>query len=293
MDFKFKIYAPTINEYIRFREFNNEQFLNITKSILNDDNDQLYELYMNLVCELSDDDNLVNRVSRVDMFCILLNLYILCVSSELQIQDPNSGPVGKTVIKLYDILDMVTNYETKYSTRIDVSDDISIVVSPPHSLYLSDPDAIIFDCVSRIKILNNWFDLSELNDTEKQHVIDDLPGEVINSIVKNMYSVNDEYRLNVVKLGPEPDQSIILTMYNNSMFELLKIIYRSSLDNEYFMRYFMAKHLNVTITEFNQMPPAEARAYLKLFQREQEEQKKEQEKQSKNKTGMHLGSPVG
>lgn len=293
MDFKFKIYAPTINKYIRFKEFNNEQFLNITKSILNDDDEQLYELFVNLVCDLSGDKDLVDNISRVDMFCILLNLYILCVNSELQIKHPDGGPVGKMVIELYDILDKVTNYEIVYSTRIDVSENISIIVSPPHRLYLSDPDAIIFDCVSSIKILDNWFELSKLDDKEKQHVIDELPGEVINSIVKNMYSVNDEYRLNVVKIGPAPDQTITLTMYNNSMFELLKIIYRSSLENEYFMRYFMAKHLNVSITEFNQIPPAEARAYLKLFQKEQEEQKKEREKHSKSNSNMHLGAPVG
>ena len=79
MDFKFKIYAPTLEQYIHFKEFNNEQYLNIVKSIVNNDNEQLYRLFKELIAYLSSDD-LVNKLSRIDMFCILLNLYILCVS---------------------------------------------------------------------------------------------------------------------------------------------------------------------------------------------------------------------
>ena len=291
MDFKFKIYAPTLEQYIHFKEFNNEQYLNIVKSIVNNDNEQLYRLFKELIADLSSDD-LVNKLSRIDMFCILLNLYILCVSSELEISKKEDGPVGKSIIKLYDILDIVTNYEIKYDVIVKISPDISITITPPKNLYVSQPDLIIVDCVSKIKILKDWFDLSEYNHEQKIKVIDDLPGEVLQNIIQSMQSVNDEYQLKVVKYGILPNETITLSMYNDSMFELLKIIYNTNLQNEYSLRYFMAKHINISITEYNMMSPAESRTYLKLFQKEQDEHKKEQEKHSKQNGNMHLGAPI-
>lgn len=292
--FKFKIFLPSKQKYYKFREFNNFEYLNVVKAITNDDNEQLYGMLKDIIKFTSHDKNDLDTLTKVDKFCVLLNLYILCVSDTLELRSgKQDAGMGKIKVSLYDILDKVTNFEFEYTKNIKINKNVSLTLTTPADLYTDDPEDIIVNCIKDVRIMGKTHSFNDLTTKQKHQALESISSDVTTKLISSMKEVNDQYQLDVLKYGESEDKIITLNIYNNSMYELLKIIYNTNLQTQYYYRYFAAKHMKFNNEYVENITPAELQTYVKFFQKEQDEIEEQRKKAQKGSGGQHLGAPIG
>lgn len=290
--FKYKVYLPVRQEYYYFEQLTHDNFTSIAKIIANDDDDLLNNIFEKIVTKLSGGALKRGDITKIDMFCVLLNVFIMCVKSSLEMNvGAKEGAKQKIRLELYDMLDKVTNFDFEYSQQIKINDDLSVVLKPPTALLMTDADDVVVDCIDTLTIFDEEHIIKDLTIKQKHEIFEGLPSGTINKIFSKMQEIDELYKLDVLKYGPDPDEKITMSLYNTSMFEVLKLIYRQNLQAQYFYTYFLSKHLGVTNPGV--MTPAEVQIYLDLHKQEQKEQEKQRKAQEKkNKTGQHLGTDI-
>lgn len=295
--FKFKIYLPTKQKYYYFTPLTHGVFTDLAKIVANGDDLLLNRTFASIVKSMSDRKVDPSKITKIDMFCILLNLYIVCVRSSIEFttEDNKEGIPVKTKIDLYDILDRVTNFDFEYTRDVPVSDDVSMVIKSPSLLYVEKPEDVIADCIDSLTIYGTTHTFNGLTTDQRKNILDNIPSEIITNMVTIMNEIDDEYQVEVFRRPSEADdvrdEPVNVSMYNNSMFEVLKMLYRQNLESQYFYTYFLSKHIN--IRNVDDYTPAEIQTFLKLFKQEQEEQEKQRKAQEKkSKSGTHLGGEI-
>lgn len=287
--FNFKIYLPSKSRYYYFNEITNNEYLDIVKTISNGDDMQLLRVFNRLIQDHCADDINVNNITRIDSFCILINLYTISVSNMIEI-NPTDENINKLKIDLYDILDKVTNFEFEYTSDIKVNDNVSVRLKTPSMLFESDHENILSTVIDSITINKTKHKFYELTERQKKTTIESLPSDITTHIIKKIKYIDQTYQLNVIEYGKDPPTIITLNLYNNSMFELLKIVYNSNLESEYFYRYFLSKHVKLCKDRIETSSPAEIQTYLQFYKRERKEEEKAAQKNQKQHDGM-IGMP--
>lgn len=270
------MYLPSLSRDTTFREMSNREHLELVKLIANGMDDQMHIGFDRLICDCCDDHSIMSRMTKVDRFCILLTMYIICVNDTLKFktQDEQGAVMS---LDLSSVLDMVSDYDQKYTQTIQVNQNVSVKLSIPECLHETDLDQIMLNSIRSIKINGNSFDFKQLTSKQKRVAFDQLPGETRDKILQMMIRINDNYQIKVMDVSGE---NVIISMYNNSMFEFIKMIYNADLESLYYNRYVAAKHMGYSNDYVESITPAELQVQMKFLEREIAEQKKAQEKQS-------------
>ena len=283
--FKFGIYLPTIQEYGHFQELTSSHYLDIIKFIQNNDDDNLVTALQGLVDNLISDKSMIDKLSRIDMFCILLNLRIVCVGSsvELKIRCPKTKKPFNVPVDLYDILDSVTNYDIKYTEKIKVGKKCVITLVPPKSIQTHENDDIVLNSISKITLNNIDYDPDEYTAEQKSEILDNLPGNALKKIVSHINRNHEQYNIHAIKYKSPHDSTsehvtYDLQLYNNSFFEFIKTIYNANLEEQYYLRYILSHRLGFNNDYIESRSPAEIDTYIGFYKQELEEQKKQNEK---------------
>jgi len=213
------------------------------------------------------------------------------VSNVLEIT-PKDQQVSKLKIDLYDILDKVTNFDFEYTHLLEISDDIKIKLATPSTIYEASTDNLITSVIDTIHITGRTFNFSQFDQKQQQSLIDNISSDVTTQIIRKIKEIDQNYQLDVIEYGQDPPTIITLNLYNNSMFELLKVIYNSNLEAEYYYRYFMAKHINLPGDQIETSTPAEIQTYLQFYKRERKEEEKAREKSERAQGGSVGVSPM-
>ena len=287
------LYLPSIDEYRYFSQMTNDMFTDIAKIIANRDDDLLDQAFIDMVGILSSGEVIPSEITRIDMFCILLNIYIMCVKNNVELNLPGSDDLGKQKLKLdlYDILDKITNFDFEYTKTIDVSSDMSLHLKAPSMLMSPQTDEIAIDCIESLTIFSETHKMSGLTPKQRAKIFESIPSDMISKMIDTMKEIDAEYKLDIIKYGREEEDKITISLYNNSMFEIIKLIYNQNLQSQYFYTYFLSKHMQ--LPNIGLMTPAEIQIFISLFKQEQEEQEKQRKLQEKkSKTGTHLGGEV-
>ena len=291
LEFKYKIYLPSKSRYYYFTQLNNGVFTTLAKMIANGDDQQLESSFTKMVYNMSNRRVDPQKITRIDMFCILLNIYIVCVKNSIEMSgDEKDGIPQNIKLDLYNILDKVTNFEFDYTRHMKIGDRVSMDIRCPSILYMSDHDDLMADCIETLNIADERHVLTGLTKQQRKNILDQLPAEIATGMVEKMLEINEEYKVDVFG-NDEDGNKVTISLYNNSMFEILKLIYRQSLEAQYFYKYFLAKH--VRLPDVDDYTPAEIQTYMNFFRQEQEEIEKQRKSQEKeNKGGTHLGGAI-
>ena len=283
--FKFGIYLPTLSDYCHFTELSSSHYLDIIKFIQNGDNDRLAEILDSVVSELTDNIDILPLLTRIDIFCILLNLRIICIGSkiELKLRCPKTKKTFNVPVDLYDILDSVTNYNIEYTNTISVAERCHVSLCIPRTLASRADEDIILSCIDTITLYDKAYNTSEYTVNEKEEILDRLPGNILTKIVEHITSSHAKYNVHAIKYRSPHDQmsepvTYDLQLYNNSFFEFIKTIYNANLEEQYYMRYILSHRMGFDLPYVESRTPAELDTYIGFYKQELEDQKKEQEK---------------
>lgn len=293
--FTYKTYLPSLDEFYYCHELTNGQYTDVVKLIQNNDDSQLEAYLMMLIKELLVDKHIYNKLTRVDIFCLLLNIRIVCVSQQLKLSIKGEEKEDKTaVIDLYDVIDKVSNHTEKCVQRVKINDKCTVIMGSPAKLTHTTPDDILNDTVHQIKLGRKTHDMTKMTSKQKQQLLESFSTELFGEIVRNIKRINENYNIPILEVPDENGNltNFSLELYNNSFFEFVKLIYQGNLHEQLYIRYILAKRLNFQIEYIDSRTPAEVNTYISMYKEELEEERKEYEKQ-KQKNLMNPQSFAG
>lgn len=265
----------------------NRKYLDAVKYIQNDD-DFLVEYFDWMIEELHKHGPTLKQMDRVDKFCVLLNLRILCVSDQMELvyrlstDDKTSKQNIK--IKLYDVLDSVVNHKIDYTMWYDLDDNCSMRIQLDNNL-LPDRNKQWFDMISGMRIYDTEYDLHQLKHEQFINMLDQLPNKIISKIINRITELNKKYVIEAIKLnhmpGFETVNNVKLSLFDDSFYDFLKLCYNSNLKDIYYSHYLLTKHMGFNMVDLEDKTPQDVTTYITMFRKELDDKKKAQEKQSK------------
>lgn len=258
--------------------------------------------YMNQLIDQLNDDISHDQMSKIDKFCALLTIRIMCVGPEIELDMTceKTQQKYKGSIVLTDILQMVSDLSVDHHDDIVVNDDITIHTGMPSSLYYPESSNIfdiLSDSINGVTVKDKHFNTCDLTVQEKNNVINSIPGvnfsHIINIADQATRSFSD---LIVFKdKSPHDEHAQIkeykLGLYDNSMHDMIKMCYTSNLHNYYMSMYMLCSNINFTAEYIQSITPIESNIYIQQKQQEVERQKQAQQKQS-NQPTVGQGMPM-
>ena len=298
--FTYKIYIPTYGKYYWFSVFDNSMYLTLIKHIQNNDDDKVSDLFNRIIKELCVSTIDVNNLTCVDIFVILLNIRIMSVSPVFEFQTKVERGKEKVkhniVIDLYEILNDVTNHELNNRKTLEFTEGYKLTFSLPSNITAKNHDDLIVDLLELLTINDKKYDLKNVTKKQKVGILDELPGDALYGIINHIKQLDQKYRIPVFK---EKDAEIStdisnlqLKLFDDSFFEFLKLLYNSNMEEQYYIKYIMVKHMGFDYPSIERMPPIDVQTYVNMYRKELDEQRKAEEKQSGNSvSNMSLPDP--
>ena len=258
------------------------EHMSLVKTIQNDDTEQIKQLFYKLITECYDIKTPPKKINQVDIFCMLLNLRIMSVSDNIVLVYAGDGDVNKNIkLDLYDMLDKATNCEITYKNEYN-TELITILTSSPRGLVTKSVAMSVLTHIDLVKsnTTGEKYRLKEMSTEQIDRFLDSIPVESVKHMMQEIKSNDKKFDLEIVgKLGEE-NADIRLNLYDNSMFNTLKLCYNTNLPDMYNLRYIMFKRCGLDINYIESIAPIELETYFSLFKQELAEEKKARDKAS-------------
>ena len=149
--FTYNVFIPSLNDYVRFKEFTNSQYITILKFIQNADDPGLQTYINYLIHVLITDDTYIPTLNRVDIFCILLTVRMICVGNIIELQVKAEDKVHTNKIDVSSIIEKVANNSTDIDQYdIEIAPGVIANIGLPIDLYYEDYNLFITDCIKTI-----------------------------------------------------------------------------------------------------------------------------------------------
>ena len=295
-DFQINIYVPSHRKHRKFGQLTNKSYKNILKYI-ETQNEQLLSEYLECLIEHLGGIK-VEDLNKIDIFCILLTIRIVCIGPtiELQLTCPKTKKKYKTTLDLNNILQRFTDIGEATEQEFKINDDISLKIGIPKTLLTDETQLIdtMTYCINSICVKNKKYSLEKMSYKKKRNIINSLPGEVFNYIVRYANNIQSKFNDSVIltEKSPHYEDSTAhehkLGLYNNSMFSFLKLIFGDSLIGYYEMLYSLASNVKIQPQYIESLTPAEASIFLTTRRKELAEQERLQKEQENKNTGPSL-----
>lgn len=294
--FKIDVYIPSWRTRHSFNELTNKIYKNILKYIQTRDDEKLEGCLMDIVQFLGNIPS--SKLNKIDLFCILLTLRIVCVGPtiELQFNCNKTRKKYNTTVDLNDVLQTFTDIGEDVLTDITLSEDITIKVGIPERLY-ADEDKLIdimTYCVDCIDIKGVSHQLTTLSQQERHNIINALPGKVFNYLVRYANSIQAKFNKEIIlaEKSPHDEDSELhehkLALYNNSMFNFIRLIFTDNLVGYYEMIYSLSSNTHLPPDYVESLTPAETAIFLSTRRKEVAEQERQQRAQDTSNQGPDL-----
>lgn len=298
-DFTYKVYVPTHKKYYRFKTFDNSFYMVIAKQIQNNDDETVQRLFSELITNSCADKLDQTTLTRVDIFSILLMIRVMSVSDVFQFETTVSKDKEKlkhsVSLDLYDILNDVVNHEMNGLSTVRFDEGYKLVFGIPRELVNSESEHVLVDVMESLIIGKDKYDLSRLTAKEKMKVLDEMPGDCLARTIEYIKNMDTKYRIPLFKkntLGLQENvKNMQLKMFDNSFYEFLKLMYNCNLEEQYYIRYVMVKHMSFDLHQIEYITPNDTQTYINMYRKEIDEQSKANEKSQKQGNSMSLPDP--
>lgn len=301
-EFKFGIYIPSLQRTVYFGQLTNYMHKNILKFNQNNDMKGMTDYLLYIINQLGGDID-IKSLNKIDIFCILLTIRIVCIAPtlELHMKCDVTGKEYKNTIDLNDVLQMASDLTYTNHNYIDIDSNISIKLTIPHNIYTGKGSMVdvIVDCINFIKIKDREYDLTRFELHERRRLIDILPGNTFMRAVEYANESQAKFDDFIILTDRSPhgnssDEKIHrLGLYDNSMFDFIKLTYSGHLSTHYQLIYTLTAKIGMDPVYIESITPAEANIYVKFKRDEVERENSARKKSASKNTGMSLPSSMG
>lgn len=294
--FQYKTYLPVSEQEVYSSQLTYREYFSLIKTIQNADSVKIDEALTNVMSRCTGDPDLVSTLTGIDRLALLINIRIMSISDhlELVISGQDTGERKNVKVDLYDVLDKLTNNEYVYTVKTRIAKGVSAILTVPSSLSLSTDKLVIYDTIKSLNIGSQTFDFTEMSRHDRDGLLDELPASATAKLRSGVDKLN-KFEVEVIKDVPgEPGGSLLtIRLFDDSAFETLKLIYNSSLQDQYTLRYILSKRCNMSCEYLDELPPTDVNTYYALYKKELAEEKKAHEAaNSRNSMQLPVTPPM-
>lgn len=282
--FCFDVYIPSLHRYVQYYELNNKLYLSILKFFQNNDDNNLIRLLEENIIDLAVDKSLPIKFTRLDKYCVLLSIIMVCISNrfEYQLVCDETEKIYNIEILVGDTIGMINDLELS-NIRVDIGPSASISMSIPTSLAQSSDNII-----TQLSINDKEFDLSMLSTSQVDDIIDHIPYNTYSSLheaLGNIHMVcNDIIYLKYASPHTKTHKGneYKFNLYDDSFFDFIKILMRDDLLSYYRLYHALITRFHFDMTYIESITPSETKMYVSFIKEDQEDRKKAMAEQSSN-----------
>lgn len=287
VNYYFKVYVPSLARRVSFKEITIRDFININKSILNNDYGEIIECFDLIIKECCIEKTLI--FTLIDKVVILLAIRAYSVSTfcEIKINDKEEAKEFDHKLELNQLIDALLRIPVDHKKTIKLGigeidygvpfypvKDVNIIAVADYIHCIRQGDQILIDSVS--------------NRDDIQLMVDNLDTEVFVTISDYAKELNGKFQLNplyTIKSPWNPSREIIKQKMSLdfSMYDLLKMLFTENLHNLYRTIYNFNQSLNVSPLYTENLIPVEKDLIWGYYIKDQRDA--EASKQSNTKTG--------
>lgn len=288
MSFTYPVYIPSVGDFVNFRELLNKQYVVILKYLANNDNTNI-DTYINRLIDELNDDTTHDQLNKIDKLCVMITIRIMCIGPDVDLtmtcDKTQQQYNGK--IELTNVLQMLADLNTVENKTFQLKNNITVHAGVPTNLWYDDDNTtldVIMDTITGITVNNTHHNMNDLTIKQKNDVLDRLPdfnlSHAINLANESQQSFND--LIIFQDRNPHDEQASVqeykLGLYDNSMFDMIKMCYSSNIQNYYMSMYTLCDTMGFTADYIQNITPVESNIYINQKRQEIERQKQSQSK---------------
>lgn len=259
--------------------------MNILKYIQNNDDDGLDMLLEYLIKNLCLEQHKISNLTRLDKYCIILTIIMICVGNTLQytIQCIDTDKEYTVDVHVGNIISKINDLDVT-NMKVDIDSDNHITMSTPHTLRGS-----LTNTLSCVHLNGTTYDVTHMSDEQLNMLFDNLPYNIFNQLQQTYNKIHEqcknivyfEYRSPYVKNSPTTQYNF--NLYNDDFYKFIKLLLREDLLSYYKMYYALTTKFKFDMTYVQSITPTETKMYLSMV-REDIKKKNDQINEQKNKT---------
>lgn len=258
MIFTTTIALPACNKTLHAKSITNQMHENLQKFLL-EGNDELIEQCFESILQTC-----VQRyqkdLTNIDKFVLLCKIRSISFSSTVSLVNADNAAIN---INLESIIQQLQSI--KLQTHMHHSNATTIEFYLPKQLCISNDDALL-NCIHSINDLL----LHTLSKHDRNKLFNVMNGKMLadaaNYIAETLKKFNDVYFIpNIENMGLN---SVKINPFDQSLFEILKIIFKEDLFNFYKTKYLCLSKMHMPCSDFDKLTPADARLFLSFYNEE-------------------------
>lgn len=281
MKFTNKTFLPILKKDIRYTCINNENYFQIIKFILNNDDEGLNEYFEWILNEIIIQKDILQHMSNIEKFLILLDNRSMTIGNVLSIKSEKNAKVDMHISSIKNkIINNILNMEL---SKVYNFDNSRIHLSIPKSMIIDNIDTIYNEVINKIEIENDVIEFCYLTEEEKLNIISNLPATLSNNILSFVQESQESLtKISLINKNSHIGlEEVSINCYDSTLFLFLKSIFKDDLMNFYELQFNMMTKMNVSNEHFMSLTPNECKLFVKFYN---EEKKKEEEAQSKQQS---------
>jgi len=272
MEFSSKLFLPILGEEIRYLNLNNHNYLDILKFVTNNDDEGLINYFDNILSEKIVNKNLVNELSVVEKFLILLDLRSILLGDKLQLINKQNINIDLSISSIKD--NLIKNISSTELIKYINYNNIQLSLSIPKSFDSENIDKIYKEIIHKIKIEDDDIDFYSLTEEEKENIISNLPANLAQELLGYIeYCQEISENIDIIKGNERIGlDSVPLRLFDKTLFMFLKNTFGNDLMGFYELQFNMMSKLNVSSDNFMKMSPAECKIFIQFYNQDMKRQ---------------------
>ena len=258
MTFTTAIALPACNKTLHVKSITNQMHENLQKFLL-EGNDVLIEQCFESILH-SCIDEYDGKLTNIDKFILLCKIRSISFSSTVSLVNADNAAIN---IDLESIIMQLQSIDLQPAMQKINAATVEFYL--PVKLFVDGNDALI-NCIYSI----NELLINSLSKLERDKIMSVLSGKLLSRaadyIVNTIKKFNEVYFIpNIENLGYN---SIKINPFDQSLFEILKIIFKEDLFNFYKTKYLCLSKMHMPCSDFDKLTPADARLFLSFYNEE-------------------------
>jgi len=282
MKFSTKIFLPILKREVRFSSINNQNYFDIIRFIINDDNEGLNDYFEWLITDIVIDKNIIQDLSNIEKFLILLDNRNLTIGNILNLNNSKNIKIDISILNIKkNIIDKLKVLDLTKRCKIN---DIDLELSLPKSMIINNLDDLYKEIIDKIVVDDKIINFNFLTNFDKDDIISNIPLNSSNDIfnyIKNSQNLLSNFNI-ISKNDKIGLDNVQLNLFDSSLFFFLKSIFKDDLLNFYELEYNMVSKMNFTIDNFMKLTPNECKLFIKFYNTEKKKEQDSNNEASKN-----------
>lgn len=265
--FTLQCWVPSISSYSRISELSIGQYTNISKFILNNDDEGLGEYFEYIIENNFIDKIILKSLTKYDKWFLLTFLRAVNISPMLTLKAKD--PSGKECTYDIDLLNILTKSSEfipiqKFNVKMDL---ISAEIEVDNKIRFKEKELSNIKTISTEKNKIEIKTLSNLEQTKLKNNLG-LIIDVINKIILKKDSFNKELKLIPVIPQLKDVYEVSLSLFDNTLFDFLKLIFSPYSKGIFAKKYFLLSKIGISLSQIDDLTPLECDIYINLYNQE-------------------------